>query len=722
MKLRGMQEFKVRKGIAEEAADSAFRLTKITNDLSKEVAESSAANGEALSVPVLACSDFQIGPSSGGRVTASSSSKKNQRRRPPSWKRKTGTRPVDPQTFSTQVISTQQKVAESSPANGEALSAPVLACSDFQMGHSSGGRVTASSSSKKNQRRRPPSWKRKTGTRPVDPQTFSTQSDGVSRGRFFFDNRMVGKEGVEDEVRKGWLRVREAFTDHDAEIILRLKPNRNHEDGVCNCGIETICHLLFTCPMAKDTWERSANSVFLNIYHLLEKSKKFPKNLNVNSFPWILWHLWKARNGLTFERIQYSSVSVVTRAKEEANVWFEVNFPGAEVSQIPHTIRDNFVSWSKHPTGFLKCNVGISWVSRHVNCGVAWILRDNKGKAILHSRRAFSNVESQRDAELIVRVREVFTDHDAEIILRLKPNRNHEDGYKWGFTKNGEYSSRSGLTLRAECVTVESRRSAIFSLLVPWLKILRNGLLLHYRMQASLLTLSSSTFITSWKKSKKFPKNLNVNSFPWILWHLWKARNGLTFERIQFSSVSVVTRAKEEANVWFEVNFPRAEVSQIPHTIRDNFVSWSKHPTGFLKCNVGISWVSRHVNCGVAWILRDNKGKAILHSRRAFSNVESQRDAELIGLQWGVKYMVNTHQRNIIFDSSCALARDTFLNIANYMEHVLITNDIKYMLCSLQDWSFHHSDQRKNTIAQDIAASVTSERRYQSYIAFGAPS
>lgn len=224
------------------------------------------------------------------------------------------------------------------------------------------------------------------------------------------------------------------------------------------------------------------------------------------------------------------------------------------------------------------------------------------------------------------------------------------------------------------------------------------------------------------EKSKKFPKNLNVNSFPWILWHLWKAQNGLTFERIQYSSVSVVTRAKEEANVWFEVNFPGAEVSQIPHTIRDNFVSWSKHPTGFLKCNVGISWVSRHVNCGVAWILRDNKGKAILHSRHAFSNVESQRDAELIGLQWGVKYMVNTHQRNIIFDSSCALARDTFLNMANYMEHVLITNDIKYMLCSLQDWSFHHSDQRKNTIAQDIAESVTSERRYQFYIAFGAPS
>ncbi|KAH0858550.1 hypothetical protein HID58_086811, partial [Brassica napus] len=405
MKLRGMQEFKVRKGIAEEAADSAFRLTKITNDLSKgkghivdyldpavttpstlsdhksitnvleEVAESSAANGEALSAPVLACSDFQMAPSSGGRVTASSSSKKNQRRRPPSWKRKTGTRPVDPQTFSTQVISTQQRMKRKS--------SPPPSSSDHKT-----LKIT---------------------------KTLVASSDGVSRGRFFFDNRMVGKEGVEDAVRKGWCK------------------------------------------------EMSGRQV--------------------------------------------SIIERISRCRRELSKW-------------------------------KKCSTS----------------------------------------------------------------------------------------------------------------------------------------------------NAKVN-----------------IQRLQ-------------------VNFPGAEVSQIPHTIRDNFVSWSKHPTGFLKCNVGISWVSRHVNCGVAWILRDNKGKAILHSRHAFSNVESQRDAELIGLQWGVKYMVNTHQRNIIFDSSCALARDTFLNMANYMEHVLITNDIKYMLCSLQDWSFHHSDQRKNTIAQDIAESVTSERRYQFYIAFGAPS
>lgn len=33
---------------------------------------------------------------------------------------------------------------------------------------------------------------------------FAFECDAQARGRFFFDNRMVGKEGVEDAVKKGW--------------------------------------------------------------------------------------------------------------------------------------------------------------------------------------------------------------------------------------------------------------------------------------------------------------------------------------------------------------------------------------------------------------------------------------------------------------------------------------------------------------------------------------
>lgn len=235
-------------------------------------------------------------------------------------------------------------------------------------------------------------------------------------------------------------RVRQAFTEHDAEIILRLKPNCSKEDGykwgftkdgcyssrsgykfldslpdendlhqpplpplekhlwsslwkikapaklkhflwkalsgalavmdrlrsrgiqvdpmckVCNNGTDTICHLLFTCPMARDVWERasivlpsggfSQNSVFLNLYHLLKQMQKKPKDMDVQAFPWIIWYLWKSRNGLIFERRHYSSVSVLLKAREEANVWFELNVPGNEGNQTSLTTLQTSPSWT----------------------------------------------------------------------------------------------------------------------------------------------------------------------------------------------------------------------------------------------------------------------------------------------------------------------------------------------------------------------------------------
>ncbi|KAF2559970.1 hypothetical protein F2Q68_00013314 [Brassica cretica] len=41
-------------------------------------------------------------------------------------------------------------------------------------------------------------------------------------------------------------------------------------------------------------------------------------------------------------------------------------------------------------------------------------------------------------------VRRTFTNEDAELILKIKPNQGAEDSYKWGLTKDGVYSSKSG--------------------------------------------------------------------------------------------------------------------------------------------------------------------------------------------------------------------------------------------------------------------------------------
>lgn len=106
-------------------------------------------------------------------------------------------------------------------------------------------------------------------------------------------------------------------------------------------------------------------------------------------------------------------------------------------------------------------------------------------------------------------------------------------------------------------------------------------------------------------------------------------------------------------------------------------------PLAFWNGNIEVSWVSRQVK--VAWIFRDDKGNTILHSRHAFSNVGTRREDELIAIQWAVRDIINTRQQRIILDSSCALAKDTFLNKTEFGEYLPLTNDINLLLRNL--WS-----------------------------------
>ncbi|KAF3536427.1 hypothetical protein F2Q69_00020995 [Brassica cretica] len=52
---------------------------------------------------------------------------------------------------------------------------------------------------------------------------------------------------------------------------------------------------------------------------------------------------------------------------------------------------------------------------------------------------------------------------------------------------------------------------------------------------------------------------------------------------------------------------------------------------------------------GGAWVLRDEKGKVILHGRRAFSEIGSFHDAKLQVLVWLVESIISHHQNKVIF-------------------------------------------------------------------------
>lgn len=180
---------------------------------------------------------------------------------------------------------------------------------------------------------------------------------------------------------------------------------------VCQSQPETICHVLFHCPVAKEVWRLSGfpipaegfstNSVFLNFHHLLESCKKrhLPEKTRL-VFPWVLWQLWKSRNRCVFEHVVFGAKEVWERIQVEAEAWRAANVTDKE-DRDQDAAGDSTSTWQKPCPSFVKCNIGSSWVDGNQNCGVAWLTRNHAGAALAHSRRSYSHVSSSLEAELL---------------------------------------------------------------------------------------------------------------------------------------------------------------------------------------------------------------------------------------------------------------------------------------------------------------------------------
>lgn len=171
----------------------------------------------------------------------------------------------------------------------------------------------------------------------------------------------------------------------------------------CGNEGESINHVLFTCHFARRVWAQSGfpfpsrgfenRSLLENFNYLLNPptSLKVPEEIAL-LFPWILWVLWKNRNSFIFEGKDFSAEDTVRKAMEDSKEWFDAQ-------KMEQSVRDTFkisnespVRWEAPRRGFHKCNVGLSWSKKKKLLGASWIVRNDEGVCLLHSRRAFENV------------------------------------------------------------------------------------------------------------------------------------------------------------------------------------------------------------------------------------------------------------------------------------------------------------------------------------------
>ncbi|WZZ00313.1 hypothetical protein YC2023_072641 [Brassica napus] len=75
----------------------------------------------------------------------------------------------------------------------------------------------------------------------------------------------------------------------------------------------------------------------------------------------------------------------------------------------------------------------------------------------------------------------------------------------------------------------------------------------------------------------------------------------------------------------------------------------SQPPRGWLKCNINVMW-DGHKKIGRAlWVLRDDRGVVLMHSRRGFLNACDINKARLNTLVWAIESMVSHRMNMILF-------------------------------------------------------------------------
>lgn len=91
----------------------------------------------------------------------------------------------------------------------------------------------------------------------------------------------------------------------------------------------------------------------------------------------------------------------------------------------------------------------------------------------------------------------------------------------------------------------------------------------------------------------------------------------------------MVNKAFNDMNEWSQVQ-RRGDIS-IKNLVADTTVNrseWIPPPIDWKKCDIGVEWDKKNHICGAAWLLRDDKGIVLMHSRNSFTNVLSVMEAQ----------------------------------------------------------------------------------------------
>ena len=212
------------------------------------------------------------------------------------------------------------------------------------------------------------------------------------------------------------------------------------------------------------------------------------------------------------------------------------------------------------------------------------------------------------------------------------------------------------------------------------------------------------------------------NMIPWIVWYLWKTRNGIIFEGKAVFIQDVLVKISEEAEFWLIAQKQEREKEVEEKKAREAVRKcWKPPRPGWIKCNIGVDFDKKTSRSGGAWVVRNEMGKILIHSRRVFINVRSLDEAKYKALLWSLESLCFHHLNRIII----ALDDDTLTKVIlrpkawpNFKAQYI---KMEKRLRKLEWWRLVKEERSTNRGAFLIAQSAAKGGYLQSYVAAGGP-
>ncbi|KAG7582623.1 Zinc knuckle CX2CX4HX4C [Arabidopsis suecica] len=377
---------------------------------------------------------------------------------------------------------------------------------------------------------------------------------------------------------------------------------------------------------------------------------------------------------------------------------------------------------------------------------------------------------------------DLFFPPDVVRVMSSPPNTDSVDRYIWAYTRNGCYSVKSGswllysLKRESSILSLQEQTSRLLKekvwdlKTIPKIKLFlwrvlsgavgiaeclqAHGLnpLMHCSLcQNDLESLSHVLFLcgparTVWEISniplpvQGFTECLHDNltflfdllrnpavdpklqlAIPWLLWGIWKHRNEVIHAGKHGDLNILVEHAIEEAEIWNKLVLESPGHSfQVTRAPRAE-VRWLRPPLNMFKCNVHSSWINDTSMCGGSWIVRNHNGDAVFHAREAFLPTTNRIASELRCFLWALQSLKNLHFEDIEIWSDCAAAIEAVTDPMNWPRYHTYLDKISRITPGFRKVFFKLASPKANSVARDIAKSVTRDGRLRSYLAIGGP-